>query len=182
MQILASPFYGVSGDFQSIATTTVGAGGAATITFSSIPSTYKHLQVRALAKTNRVDYNDEAIIRFNSDSSALYTYHELVGVGAGTAAFGEANLTGTPAFLTAGSYLSTNVFGISILDILDYANTNKFKTVRNLGGTDSNGGGRVALQSGAWRSTTAISSITLVPKNGTLFSEYSSFALYGIKG
>jgi hypothetical protein len=65
---------------------------------------------------------------------------------------------------------------------LDYANTNKYKTTRSIGGNDNNGSGFVSLISGLWLSTSAISNIEIIPLNGTLWTQYSHFALYGIKG
>ena len=70
------------------------------------------------------------------------------------------------------------IFGTFIVDILDYANTNKYKTMRALDGFDANGSGYAVLWSGNWRSTSAVSTITIT---GGTFAQYSSFALYGIK-
>jgi hypothetical protein len=79
----------------------------------------------------------------------------------------------------AGTSAAASIFGAGIVDILDYANTNKYKTLRALAGVDFNGSGRVGLTSGLWQSTSAINAITL---EGSSFVQYSSFALYGIKG
>jgi hypothetical protein len=175
--------------YESIATTLVGSGGTSTITFSSIPSTFKHLQLRVTAQTNRGTYGiDEGSMRFNSDSGNNYSYHFLYGDG--SAASAVASTSETKIATGTGSLGTTTAsnFGINIIDILDYTSVNKNKTVRILGGTDQNGlvgglGGRVGLTSGAWfNSGTAISSITITPANSSLFSQYSSFALYGIKG
>jgi hypothetical protein len=177
-----------SGAYDSIATATVASGGAASVTISSIPSTYTHLQVRILGQTNRGTYGRDALyFRLNSDSGANYSYHYLAGDG--SAVFAVPAATQDKAFLpeltttTAG----TNIFGGAIVDILDYANTSKNKTVRSLGGGDHNGtvaslGAQVQINSGAWYSTNAVNSITFYPVSGTLISQYSQFALYGIKG
>jgi hypothetical protein len=77
---------------------------------------------------------------------------------------------------------AASIFGVLVLDILDYANTSKTKTTRTLMGYDKNGAGKVTLTSGLWNNTSAISSISIVPKDGSSWAEYSSFALYGIKG
>jgi len=180
MQILAAPFAGVTGDYQSIATTTVGVGGQATITFSSIPSTFKHLQIRYMSKSFLT--NDALDMRFNSDTASNYSYHELVGDGATASSSASTPRTAMP--LPAGAGLpstNTNIFGVGIVDILDYADTNKYKTVRSLGGYDLNGSGAVLLISNHWRSTTAISTISLFLRSNNV-GQYSSFALYGIKG
>ncbi len=158
--------------YESIATVTVGSGGSATVTFSSIPSTFTHLQLRIMLPTS----GDEPILRFNSDSGSNYSRHGLFGNGSSAAAYGVAN--DTYDGLSAGSS-QPNVI---ITDILDYANTNKYKTTRTLAGYDQNGSGTIALRSGSWRNTNAITTITLTESNASNFPQYSSFALYGIKG
>lgn len=173
----------LTNSYESIATTTVGSGGAASISFTSIPATYQHLQIRALARLNNAGANGTGILVYNSDTNTNnYTYHEIVGNGASASAYGSAapesnQLTG----LTGGTALTSN-FGAVVTDILDYANANKYKTMRNFGGYDNNGSGQIRLNSGLWMNTAAITSITLTPNAGTAFVEYSSFALYGIKG
>lgn len=174
--------------YESIATTTVGAGGTGTITFSSIPSTFKHLQIRIMAQTNRGTYAiDEARLRLNNDTGNNYAWHQLYGNGASVTA--AANNSVSSIEVGSGNIGTTtgSNWGDVIVDVLDYTNTNKTKVIRALGGTDCNGtvgglGGRVGLSSGLWNSTSAITTITLTPINGTLFSQYSQFALYGIKG
>jgi hypothetical protein len=163
--------------FESISTVTVGSGGSATITFSSIPSTYTHLQLRWFSKNTSADYGIRG--QFNSDSAANYSYHELYGTGSAAGAF--SGVSQTYAQLGQNADATTSVFGTGIIDILDYANTNKYKTVRALSGYDKNGGGALAFDSSSWRSTSAISSIYLYSNTGN-FAQYSSFALYGIKG
>ena len=81
-----------------------------------------------------------------------------------------------------GATSSANIFGAIVIDILDYANTSKYKTARLLGGADQNGSGEVWSHSGNWRNTTAISSIKLLEAVTGNFVQYSHFALYGIKG
>ena len=189
--VIASSISGnlYSASFDSIATQTVGAGGASSVTFSSIPSTYTHLQVRCYAQTNRGTYGiDEVRIRFNSDTGTNYADHSLYGNG--SAVFSGAS-TSTTGMLTSGTIgtstgNSSLVWGIDIIDILDYVNTNKYKTIRRLTGVDINGtvgglGGRVGISSGFWQNTNAVTNINITPVNGTLLNQYSSFALYGIK-
>jgi hypothetical protein len=152
----------------------VGAAGAANITFSSIPSTYKHLQLRylALPSTSGTKYST---LRLNGDTTtANYRYHFLNGDG-GTATAGSAQNA------YSGVYYSTTAGGVAIIDILDYSNTNKNTTTRELNGSDNNGSGEVMLISNLWMNTAAVSSITLAINSGN-FAQHSSFALYGIKG
>lgn len=174
------------GSYDSIATTTVGAGGAASITFSSIPSTYTHLQIRYTARSNDVSGGDRIAqkMQFNSDTGANYSHHLLFGTG--SAASADAYTSST--FIYTGlsdlptNIAAANIFGVGVIDILDYKDTNKFKTTRTLSGQDQNStSGRIFLTSGNWRSTSAISTITLFPETGS-YMQYSSIALYGIKG
>lgn len=173
----------VTNSYEAIESFTVGSGGTGTITFSSIPSTFKHLQIRLSAATT-TSAGDGAYfnIRFNSDSGSNYSYHDLYGVGSGTpTASGLATQTAIygQRISEAGN---TNIFGAGVIDILDYTSTNKNKTLRMLGGYDANGSGSIYEVSGAWyNSSTAISSITLTPDTNS-FAQYSTFALYGIKG
>lgn len=172
--------YQLPTSFESIATTTVGAGGTSTVTFSSIPSTYTHLQIRGFYFST---YNNlmNTYARLNSDTGANYTQHSLYGDGGSAGADGTANIDHLRVGFSINN--STTNPSIFICDILDYTNTNKFKTMRSLMGQDSNGSGWILLRSGLWRSTSAITSISLFPQVGTeTFRQYSHFALYGIKG
>lgn len=181
MQILATPHLSaIAGDYESIATTTVGVGGQATITFSSIPSTYKHLQVRMLVKSNGV--TDSLDMRFNSDTGSNYVYHELVGQGSSASSSASTGRTAMPMPSPGIDSTTTGIFSVAVVDILDYANTNKNKTLRGLGGYDLNGSGAVSLVSNLWLSTAAISTITIYLRTGINIGRYSSFALYGVKG
>jgi hypothetical protein len=173
--------YSLPTSYESIATTTVGAGGSASVEFTSIPSTYTHLQVRAIAKNASTSTGyDFLFVQFNSDTASNYNTHYLEGNG--TSALSAA-ATST-AYVYAGNCSRSNasytsMFASSVIDILDYKNTNKFKTIRSLAGIDYNGSGGVDFQSGAWRSTSAITSIKLYV-GGANLSQYSHFALYGI--
>jgi len=176
--------------YESIATVTVGAGGAANIEFTSIPSTYTHLQIRGIARANRATYGADTIrLTVNSDTGANYAFHNLRGDGSSAAAGADPNSSYIRFLDSVGTNNGPGAgnVGISICDILDYANTNKFKTLRVLCGVDTNGtvagfGGVVGITSGLWRNTNAITSIKLVVETGINFLQYSQFALYGIKG
>ena len=164
------------GAYDSLATITVPSGGAASVTFAGIPSTYKHLQIRWLARGNRAGQASDGVnISFNG--SAMTNGHYLFADGGTPAAGVQNNVTTQIPASTA----TASVFGAAVIDILDYANTNKNKTVRTLGGFDANGSGQINYSSTFQNSTLAVSSITLDDLNGTGFVEYSSFALYGVK-
>jgi hypothetical protein len=185
--IIASQNYPrVTNSYESIATVTVGSGGQSTITFSSIPSTYKHLQLRIAASTDRGTFAlDNVFVTLNGDTGGNYSHHYLQGDGSSASAGATANATDVRSGSLPSS-AAANVFGVSIFDILDYKDTNKYKTTRSLSGFDLNGtvsgiGGFVQLYSGNWRNTAAVNSITLNRQSGTNFIQYSHFALYGIR-
>lgn len=170
--------------FDSIATTTLGSANS-TITFSSIPSTYKHLQVRYLARSARTtSAGATMLIQFNSDTGNNYAYHILYGDGSTTAAYNGSTTNVMRSYSVASSSSSnTQAYGVGVIDILDYGSTSKYKTLRHLGGYDRNGSGELNLASGLWQSTSAITSITLTLAEATAnYETNSTFALYGIKG
>lgn len=175
------------GDFESIATTTVGAGGQATISFTSLPTDYQHLQIRFSAREESggaSNAGQQLVVRFNSDSGDNYSLHRLFGNGATASA--DAYISTITSIRVAGlngSASTADAFSGGIIDILDYRNTNKRKTVRSLAGTDLNDtNGFIFLSSGCWENTAAITSITITSNASVDFNQYSSFALYGIKG
>lgn len=161
--------------YESISTVTVGAGGASSVSFSSIPSTYKHLQVRCFYLAANAG---SARYTINGDTAANYSIHGLQGNGSAASAWAYPNET-KQLFITGE--LSATYPAVAVIDILDYSSTNKVKTTRTLSGFDQNGAGAVGLVSGAWYNTgTAINSLTFTPQSGN-FNQYSSFALYGIR-
>jgi len=158
------------------------ASAQSSITFNNIPSTYTHLQIRGIARNGSGGgANDFAgTINFNSDSGNNYNGHTLYGTGSAAGAYYFGQATFAYAFDISGSGATSNAFASNIIDILDYANTNKYKTIRDLSGYDGNDtNGTIRLLSGLWMNTSAITSITLTPPY--TFAQYSQFALYGIK-
>lgn len=178
--------------FESISTVTVGAGGASTITFSSIPSTYKHLQIRSIARINSGNYGPgEVMAEFNADQTWTNYYRNgIFGNGASVSVDSGAassNLRGVLCGYNVGGSAASTWMGAGICDILDYANGNKYKTVRTLAGADLNGtpagtSGYINFYSGLWMSTAAINQIVITAYGSQSFTQYSHFALYGIKG
>ncbi len=166
---------GAGGNALTLISTTYGTGSSSSFTFSSIPSTYKHLQIR-YAVIGASDYGS-GNLRFNNDSATNYSDHYLKGdasslaSGAGTTA-SRIRITGP----------STNILSTvpytGIIDILDYANTNKYKTTRTLCGTNGGTYKELGLWSGSWRDTSAISSITIYTDFN--LTTASRISLYGV--
>jgi hypothetical protein len=167
--------------FESIATATPSS--ASTVTFSSIPSTYTHLQVRYLIRTT--SGGNYVSLRLNDDTGSNYAYHSLMGDGSTTIARGTtaANFIEVMEDFNEGTVASPSP-NVGIIDIHDYASTTKNKTVRAFVGGDNNSTvttrGNVHLASGLWLSTSAVNSLTIFSQQQWAFS--TVFSLYGIKG
>jgi hypothetical protein len=154
------------------------AGG---INFTNIPAGYAHLQVRCFVRGTRSFTGEQLYVRFNGDGGNNYSYHYLYSSGGGLAAFG----LGSTNVMFLGEFPAgtetANIYSSAIIDVLDYSDTTKAKTLKSIHGFDNNNGTRNQngwLGSGTWNNTAAITSVTVL-SNGP-FSDQSSFALYGI--
>jgi|688.fasta_scaffold13718_11 hypothetical protein len=161
-----------TGDFESIATVSVGAGGAANVEFTSIPSTYQHLQVRCIFNSE----TDARNLNININGSSTTYWHYLYGSGASV--FAGAS---TQSILAVQDGTATTTMYAGIIDFLDYKDTNKNRVLRSLIGYDRNGGGLIQLGSNLLTSTSAITSLKFLYTDRDI-TQYSHFALYGIKG
>lgn len=174
--------------FDSIASITA-AGGETLLSFTSIPSTYKHLQIRTLIRNVRaLNTVGGCEIYFNGENTGSNYNSHLLSSGGST---GSVSSNG-PTYSFAGigwlsiPFASTtaNAFGAGIMDIHDYASTSKNKTIRVFSGADvTTGVGSCGLFSGLWTNTSAINSISFFTGGGgNEFAAGSTFSLYGIKG
>lgn len=170
-------------DFESIASYTVSSGTSAGITFSGIPSTYKHLQIRGLM---RFSGNDGGFgLAFNNDTNDGNYYSHIFtnnGSSTNTGSWGT-NFIG---WTVPTNSTTAGVFAGFVIDILDYKSTVKNKTARVLSGHDSNGSNtsKIIFSSMVWSNTSAIDTIKLdATSQGStsLFGTNTTFALYGIK-
>ena len=173
----------ISGGYDSLATVIVPSGGLSSLNFAGIPTGYKHLQIRvsAQASTTTEQFNP-VYFRLNSDTTnSNYRTHRLQGYNSAiTAAQEQFPIVGAIQDKTS----SANTFSGLIIDILDYANINKNKTIRTIYGGDVNqAGGLIGLESTLWMNTSAITSINISVVGGTspLFTQHSQFSLYGVK-
>lgn len=168
--------------FEWIATAT-GTGSSNIITFSSIPQTYQHLQIRGISRNTST--STASYMQFNSDTGSNYAQHELQATGSTVGAAGSASQTSMLAFRAAVSTQTADCLGATIIDIHDYVSTSKNKTIRCFFGVNTNSGtttDRLLLTSGLWLSTSAINTITLSLPSSNNFTTTTSFDLYGIKG
>lgn len=171
--------------YESISTYTA-TGGETTISLTGIPSTYKHLQLRGIARdTFSGSAGAGAIyLRFNSDTGSNYNWAYS---GSNTAlAYGSA-ANSDAVRIYSGMVMggtSAGYFGTFIIDIYNYSNTNLNTTVKYIAGGDAINIStlyQMNVGNGNWNNTAAVTSIQL-PAQGTAWAQYSSFALYGIKG
>jgi hypothetical protein len=183
--LVGTKYNNVSADnyyMEPIATTLVGSGGQATISFTNIPQGYKHLQLRWIWQASVTDRN--ITLQFNSDTSSSYAYHWLYGIGSGTP--GSTSSTSQTAAHTGYQYAASGFnsayFMGGVTDILDYSSILNNKTVRTLCGVDYNGSGRVQFDSGLWINTAPITSISIAVNGGGNLIQNSRFSLYGIRG
>jgi hypothetical protein len=166
--------------FELISTVSVVGTGTSSVTFSSIPTDYTHLQIRASVRNNYSSPTMGSFIRLGFDSTgANYAYHTLTGSGSAPTSAGTNG--SVPTFSHTANMAPTGAFGSMILDILDYTNTGKFTTVRELIGYHSGSSNAIQLQSFLWKNISPVTNIQFVPVIGGYF-EGTRFSLYGIKG
>jgi hypothetical protein len=154
--------------YEPIATQTLGSA-AASVTFSSIPSTYTDLVL--IISGTIVGSDGGNLVTFNGDTGSNYSFTQFYGTGSATASNRSSNAS-SMQLGRQGSVQSN-----SIINILNYSNTTTNKTAIARG---NNTGGIVVAQVGLWRSTAAINSIAISNESGN-FNTGSTFTLYGIK-
>jgi hypothetical protein len=174
---VASQFSGKSfNSYESIATATVGSGGESYIEFTFIPSTYEHLHIRY---TSLNSTTTSSLMQINGDTGSNYAYHYLGRAGAGSVV---ASGSGSQSTIFIGNTQQSTIPLSHIIDILDYKNTSKYKTIKLLsGGYQGAYAPWVGMNSGLWQNTNSITSLKFYPGSGNLL-QYSKATLYGIKG
>jgi hypothetical protein len=160
--------------FTQIASVTVGSGGAASIAFTSIPSTYTDLVVKISGRNT--SSGDWFNLNFNS-STANFSGRQLFGTGGGV--FSYTKTDGTEAFVNNNSSTTASTFSNSEIYIPNYSGSaNKSFSVDSV--TENNGATAYAvLYAGLWSNTAAITSLTFTPNANTL-AQYTTATLYGI--
>lgn len=169
--------------YESIATVTVTSGGNASIQFNSIPQTYKHLQVRAFLRDARsATALNNYHMQINGDTGNNYVSHSIIHDGSSISAGYSTGLNKTDYFIDPSTNTTPGIFASSIWDILEYSSTDRYKVIKHIGGYDNNGYGRMNYNSALWSNTDAINALTFSNSSNANFIQYSSFALYGVKG
>jgi hypothetical protein len=149
----------------------------ASVTFSSIPSTYTDLLLRISSRSN--DIYNEVHFRFNG-SSTSYSYRTVYGTGSSTVSSNASNNELQGNAVQALSSQTANTFGSIDLYIPNYLSSNYKSTSGNSTQENNATASQAMLGSGLWSNTAAITSIQAFPSVGS-FVQYSNFYLYGIK-
>jgi hypothetical protein len=169
------------GDYELIETSIVSGTSTSSVVFSNLAnfsSTYKHLQIRTTFRTSHS--SSEALgVRINADDGANYVRHGLFGNGSTVSSFAVTGDTELEFMDGPISSSTANVFATGVMDILDAYSSTKNKTVRAFAGSTHNN--VIVLQSGLWRNTNSITSLTLRFPVGN-FVAGSRLSLYGIRG
>jgi hypothetical protein len=145
--------------------------------FANIPQTFTHLQMRICGRSTESGSVVNMYARFSGDAGLVYGGHSLAGDGSASSAGAYSGYDAWEIGVIPAAGATANVFGSHVIDILDYTNTNKFKTIRSILGYDANGSGNVSFRSGLWRNTSAITSISITYPP---FATGSRIDLYGI--
>jgi hypothetical protein len=160
--------------YEPIATTTLGSA-TATVTFSSIPSTYTDLVLVTSSKRNTSGTSNEAI-RFNSDTGSNYSFTLVEGTGSAAQSGTAPNVTSIA--LDDAALVDNTIFRPAIVSIQNYANSTTNKTILSRANNAARGVDAIV---GMWRNTAAITSISVILQGGASFGIDSTFTLYGIK-
>lgn len=166
---------------KKIQSVTVGSGGAANIEFTSIPNTFDDLLIKHNLRSNQAQIYDYVGVRFNGSTASIYSIRNLRGNGATVISQTLTNQTRFDFEMTNGNNATASAFGSGELYIPNYAgSTNKSVSSESVSETNATTAYQ-AMDAGIWASTAAITSILVYPTGGTLWNQYSSATLYGIR-
>jgi len=167
--------------YTLIASSTVGSGGASSITFSSIPATYTDLKVvfslRSDWSSDPYDYFVQGI-QFNGTTST-YSTRILYGNGSSAASGSDSSTGLRQSYYNAGTSTSST-FANGEMYIPNYTSSN-YKSTSIDQVTENNATASIAgITAGLWSNTSAITQIVFLPRSGSNFVQYSTAYLYGI--
>lgn len=169
--------------YTLISSVTVGSGGASTIGFSSIPSTYTDLVVRLSLRTNATNgyFIEQIYMQFNNDTTmGRYSFRNLSSDGSTPTS--DATSSGDKFYVDFApcATATSNTFSNSEIYIPNYAGSNQKSVSTNRTGENNNTQSYMGFQASLYNQTTAISSIQITPNQGNNYVQYSTAYLYGI--
>lgn len=179
VSLAAGAVAGISGSIVPIASF-VSDGTSSGTTFTNIPQIYQDLMITCNGRARRAVVSENLLISVNGDNTALYSHTYIYSIGTG-----QATTRGTGQgyafnfFSLTGASANQGIFGSGITHILNYRDTSTFKTFLGTGASDANGDGVIGLSASLYRSTNAITSVSVVTYEN--FFPGSVISLYGIR-
>jgi hypothetical protein len=180
--ILSAAGAEVVGPAYELIETSILGSAQSEVVFSSLAtyaSTYKHLQIRATARTTRTEINDAIFIRLNGNTGANYARHQMFGNGSSVSSIAGSSETSTGNNALPGANSTANSFGALVFDLVDAYSSTKNTTIKSFSGLTASFD-QVMLASGLFNNTASITSVTLF--SNSTFVAGSRFSIYGIKG
>jgi hypothetical protein len=169
--------------YDSIATVTISTSGTVSnAEFTNIPDTYKHLQIRGICRSGYGGVSTYAMFAtFNNNTDANAYSNKVMYSSSTSVLCANAMSTNMSIVNYAGGGVASGFFSPFVCDILDYTSTDKYKTVRTIGGlaANGNGGDIISYRTSVWKNTNKITSIQL-RASADYWTQYSHFALYGL--
>ena len=161
-----------SNTYISLATVTL-ASTDSEVVFASIPATYRDL-VMVFNGTTNAPGADSMTLRFNTDTGSNYSNVRMVGNSSGASSYSD-----TTSGLYIGVVTSSSEIMTTIAQVMDYAATDKHKSVL---ARHNQAGGWVTAHAGRWANTAAITTLRILPPAGSTwtFQIGSTFSLFGI--
>ena len=163
---------------QAIYTQTVGAGGAAEIVFNNIPQGFTDLRLMASARGTTGSF-PTLFVFFNGDASSTDSFTALSGTGTTASSNRQLNFPVISGGIISGLSQTTNTFGSSDLYIPNYTSANFKQIIVDAVSENNATASYQTLAAGLYRSTSAITSITLYASPLSI-AQHSTFTLYGI--
>lgn len=166
--------------YEPIASVTVGSS-VASVTFSDISGSFTDLIIVGAVQ---ISNSGHATLQVNSDTGSNYSSTILYGDGSSVGSSRTSSSTSINVGAAGGASYQSNIFTPYVWQIMSYANTSVFKTVlvtmAQGHGAFSNLG-EVSRSVGLWRSTSAITSVTLNAVTSRTFNAGTTFSLFGVK-
>ena len=179
---------GLATSYDLLETTVLGSS-AASVTFSSLGSysAYKHLQLRIVARSAKVETADDFLLRINSDTGSNYADHLMRARPSLGTVVSDARTSQTAIRMGSQNFIyaanaNANLFTNVVLDILDFGNSSKNTTIKYLLGSQDGSTiiNSVVVGSGLRTTASAVTTLQFYCAGGNVAAN-SRFSLYGIK-
>ena len=164
-----------------ISTVVVGSGGASSIDFNNIPQGYTDLKIVCSTRSDSPNVYEYNAIRFNGNSSAIYTQRHVRGSGTTATSGTDTNATAIPPQMGTGGGATSNTFSNTEFYIPNYTSSNNKSVSIDSVGENNATAAYAGLNAAIWASSNSITSATIFPLDGPNFVQHSTATLYGIR-